>query len=165
MRAIEQIRDRMVATFAREPMFAGIEPRLRDFGRAAMVNCETLRTDSDIFDIWASLVVAGEHLAAFQPRVPSGAPAEVRRRASLGVDLVRKGQDLAFHITRARVPMPKSMRDYFEQCDAFSEVSGDRLREPERAETTRDPEVPSRQVEDDDLAVAHALNPHARLVG
>ena len=63
MRDIDAIADAMAATFA-APMFPGIEPMIRDFARAAREKVETLRTDPDIFDIWAELVTAGERLAS-----------------------------------------------------------------------------------------------------
>ena len=36
-----------------------------------------------------------------------------------GVELVRRGKDLISDITRARVPMPKSTREYVEECERY----------------------------------------------
>jgi hypothetical protein len=117
MRDIDGIADAMVATFA-APMFPGIEPVIRDFARAAREKVETLRTDPDIFDIWAELVTAGERLASFSP-VLSAAGEHEQRIASFGTQLICNGRDLIFHITRARVSMPKSTREFVDRCAMY----------------------------------------------
>jgi hypothetical protein len=118
MRAIDDICDVMMATFAPLPAFAGMDSLLREFTAAAKIKCETLRTDPEIFDVWTSFVVAGERLAAFQPGVEGEADASERQR-SQGMQLVRFGKDLIYHVTRARVPMPKSTREFAERCEDF----------------------------------------------
>lgn len=117
MRDIDAIADAMAATFA-APMFPGIEPMIRDFARAAREKVETLRTDPDIFDIWAELVTAGERLASFTP-VLSAAGDHEQRVASFGTQLICNGRDLIFHITRARVSMPKSTREFIDRCATY----------------------------------------------
>jgi hypothetical protein len=118
MRDIDRIADAMVATFT-EPMFPAIEPVLRDFGRAARTKVETLRTDAEIFDVWADLVTAGERLASFTPVLSTGTEHE-QRVASFGTQLIRNGRDLIFHITRARVSMPKSTREFTDRCATYA---------------------------------------------
>ena len=39
--------------------------------------------------------------------------------ATEGLHLVCRGKDLVSYITRARVPMPKSTREYIEYCQGF----------------------------------------------
>jgi hypothetical protein len=117
MRDIETIADAMAGTFA-APMFPGIEPVIRDFARAAREKVETLRTDPDIFDIWAELVTAGERLASFTP-VLAAAGEHEQRVASFGTQLICNGRDLIFHITRARVSMPKSTREFVDRCAMY----------------------------------------------
>lgn len=119
MQAIEGLRDELIVTFADMPAFEGIEPLISDFARAAQDKCETLRTDPDIFDIWTSFVVAGERLMRFSPRVGPEAGLCDEEQAARGMDLVVAGKDLVGHITRARVPMPKSARELVERCAAF----------------------------------------------
>jgi hypothetical protein len=122
MRDIDRIADAMVGNFSRIPLFVSIEAPIRDFASAARIKTETLRTDSDIFDIWSKLVTAGERLANFTPHQPPVAP---RRRNRLlhsvsdGLQLIRNGRDLVFYIARARTPMPKSTREYIERCEAY----------------------------------------------
>ena len=116
MRDIDFIAEAMAATFS-GPLFAGIESLIGGFANAAREKVETLRTDPDIFEIWALFVTSGERLASFTPSAP-GSESE-RRMASSGPQLIRNGRDLIFHIARARVSMPKSTREFIERCATF----------------------------------------------
>ena len=122
MQAIDSVRDGLIETFAGMPSFEGVEPYLRDFAHAAKEKCETLRTDVDIFDVWTSLVVAAERLAAFRPRLPAEASAADRQQAAGGMQLVVDGRNLTVHMTRARVPMPKSVQEFIERCRIFRQA-------------------------------------------
>ncbi|MBI4998869.1 MAG: hypothetical protein HZC22_18610 [Rhodocyclales bacterium] len=119
MRDIDTIADTMARSFA-TPMFPGIEPTIRDFARAARNKVETLRTDRDIFDIWAEMVTAGERLASFRPVLENPDSVHEQRVASFGNQLICNGRDLIFHITRARVSMPKSTREFVERCETYA---------------------------------------------
>ncbi len=120
LRDIDRISDFMVATFSGLSLFAGIEALIRELCEAAKVKCETLRTDHDIFNIWANFVVASEHLCAFEPQVPPGAGPELRQLAQDGHQLILQGEELISYVTRARVPMPKSTREYFDRCERYA---------------------------------------------
>jgi hypothetical protein len=117
MRDIDRICDVMSGTMDMLPRFAGIEPLIRDFARAAKVECETRRTDPEIFDIWTSFVVSAETLSGFRPLLPEDATEGEQQRALRGMQLIRSGTDLVSHIARARVPMPKSARAFIERCE------------------------------------------------
>lgn len=119
MRDIDTIAGTMIRTFA-VAMFPGIEPTIRDFARAARNKVETLRTDRDIFDIWAEMVTAGERLASFRPILANLDSEHEQRVASFGTQLICNGRDLIFHVTRARVAMPKSTREFVERCDTYA---------------------------------------------
>ncbi len=119
-RDIDRIADAMVNTFARMRMFPDIGPIIREFALAAKIKCETLRTDPDIFDAWGNFATAAERLVG-SPPVLSAAPELPEIRMADGArKLIWKGRDLIFHITRARVPMPKSTADYLERCVQFA---------------------------------------------
>jgi len=121
MRDIDRIAAAMVANFTRIPAFQNIEAPIHDFASAAKVKTETLRTDPDIFDVWAQLVTAAERLASFAPQ-PQALPDDdeaTRHNLSDGLQLIRNGRDLVFYIARARTPMPKSTREYIERCEAY----------------------------------------------
>jgi hypothetical protein len=119
MRQIDEIREELSGALDAAPAFAGVRPHVALFADAAKVKCETLRTDDEIFEVWTSLVVLGEQLAAFEPSVDGAASAEQRRQATDGVSLVRRAKDLVFWVTRARVPMPKSTADFVALCRRF----------------------------------------------
>jgi hypothetical protein len=121
MRDIDQIAGAMVATFT-APMFAGIEPAIRGLASAARIKVETLRTDPEIFDAWSGLVTAGEQLGSFCPVLGPGDAVREQRIASCGTQLLSHGRDLIFHITRARVSMPKSTRDFVARCHTYAET-------------------------------------------
>ncbi len=70
MRDIDRIARVMIDIFTRIPAFSALEPLIRDFARAAKVKTETLRTDPSIFDVWATLVTAGERLVHFVSAPP-----------------------------------------------------------------------------------------------
>jgi hypothetical protein len=118
LRDIDRIAAAMTATLCRVPLFAGAAGPIRDFAEAAKIKTETLRTDPDIFDIWASLVTAGERLAHFTPEqaAPQGSPPY---SVSDGLHLLRHGRDLIVDITRARTPMPKSTQEYIARCQTY----------------------------------------------
>ena len=119
MRAIDHVTAELLSMFERMPMFAGIEPLLREFCAAAKLKSETLHTDADIFDVWAAFVAAGERLSEFQPALPPAPSGEEQQQAAQGRALVRQSKDLIFYVTRARVPMPKSTRELLERCELF----------------------------------------------
>jgi hypothetical protein len=119
MRAIDLIVDEMVTVFGHLLAFSGIEPAMRELGQAAKVKCETLHTDSEIFEVWASFVASAERLEDFQPALPGDAELGERQQIARGVQLIREGKDLVSYITRARVPMPKSTSAWLDRCEAY----------------------------------------------
>jgi hypothetical protein len=118
MEAIALIRDELVEGLAWSSTFAGIEPLICDFAHAAQVKTETLRTDPEIFDVWTSFVVSAEKLVAFRPVMLGGGSAE-EQRAQQGLELVRAGKEIISHVTRARVPMPKTTGEFIERLRRY----------------------------------------------
>ncbi len=116
MRAIDFITGLLTDKLAGGRSFAGIVPLICAFASAARQRCETLHTDNEIFNVWASFVAAGEELAAFAPLT---ATSKERRDAAEGMGLVLQAKELIFSITRARVPMPKTTQAFCERCQAF----------------------------------------------
>lgn len=123
LRCIDRISAAMSATFGNTLLFQGIETPIAELCAAAKVKCETLRTDDDVFDIWTDFVVAGEHLAAFSPRLVNTPTLETIQFAGEGRQLIVRGRDLIGDITRARVAMPKSTREYIERCERYRELA------------------------------------------
>jgi hypothetical protein len=120
MRALDRIGDQLIATFAPLPMFAGVGPLIREFVESAKSKCETLHTDDDIFEVWASFVASSERLSAFEPILTADPTLGEQQRAAQGMQLMRAGKDLVLYITRARVPMPKSTAEYLGRCERYT---------------------------------------------
>jgi len=119
MKAIDRIAHELVVTFGELPMFAGIDAAIAELAKTAKRKSEILRTDPDIFDIWSDFSVTAEAVAGFVPEL-SPSPSTVEREAALqGRQLIQRGKDLIFYVTRARVPMPKSTRDFVESCEEY----------------------------------------------
>ncbi|WP_153145872.1 hypothetical protein [Dechloromonas sp. H13] len=122
MRDIDRIADAMVENFTQVPAFASVAGLIRDFAETAKVKAENLRTDHDIFEVWAQLVTAAERLANFTPlpqTIDNDRADPHGHRVSDGLLLLRQGRDLIFYIARARTPMPKSTREYIERCAVY----------------------------------------------
>jgi hypothetical protein len=118
LRSIDDVRDALLATFAGVRAFNGVDGLVREFAEAAKLKAETLRTESDIFDVWTSFVVAGEKLAAFRP-APSDEPSRNEQLLAQGVQLLHDAKELVSYIARARVQMPKSTKDFIERCTTY----------------------------------------------
>jgi hypothetical protein len=115
MRAIDRIATTLGEVLAPRAAFAGIAPYIDAFAAAARRKCETLQTDPDIFNVWATLVAAGEELSAF----PAGAAEPEARDTEVGMALVRQAKETILMVTRARVPMPKTTRSLLERLEAY----------------------------------------------
>jgi hypothetical protein len=121
MRAIDAIARALGETFNGLFMFDGVAPLIADFAVAARAKSETLRTESDVFEVWTSFVVAGERLTAFEPLLSREPTPLERLRAAQGVALVRNGKELVSWIARARVPMPKNTGEFIDLCVHYRE--------------------------------------------
>lgn len=117
MQNIDRVADHMRACVRNDPRFDGLEPLIEDYANKARRKCEILRTDEDLFDVWADFVVAGEEITAFQPIVilPAGAGGDVKD----GKILMATGVRLIAYITRARTPMPKSTDSFYQECHRY----------------------------------------------
>ena len=119
MRDIDRIAAAISSHFAGLPAFAGIEAPVGELAAAARIKTETLRTDADIFDVWSSLVTAGERLVNFGPQPSLASDHTGSHNIIDGLQLIRQGRDLINYIARARTPMPKSTRDFIARCDTY----------------------------------------------
>jgi hypothetical protein len=123
MRDIDRIASAMVDNFTQIPVFSGIGQVVEGFAQAARIKTETLRSDPEIFDIWAQFVTAGERLADIAPAILATDSERPANRSAHGMteglQLIRNGRALVFYIARARTPMPKSTQDYIERCEFY----------------------------------------------
>lgn len=122
LKNIDRLTEAMCLTFAPNPFFEGIAKEVERLGHAAKHKCETLRTDVDIFDIWTDFAVAHEHLKAFVPRLSCATTPELLQLAADGQQLLQHGGELISYVTRARVTMPKSTREYIEHCERYAHL-------------------------------------------
>jgi len=120
MRDIDQISDTLKQTFGSHRMFSGISHFVDAYSAAARIKTETLRTDVEIFDVWARFVVAGELVQYYPPKLVADADEVSVREAEHGVRLIKEGVALVSDITRARVSMPKSTAEFVARCDVFT---------------------------------------------
>ncbi len=129
MRGIDEIAEALYTTLKGQPLYMGIEPIIFSYAKAAKINCETLRDDPDIFEVWSDFVVAGERLCSYGPdRARNEAERLLLER---GQRLLVNARELVFAITRARVPMPKSARQFIDRCHHFHEALGGAELEPQ----------------------------------
>jgi hypothetical protein len=127
MREIDRIAETLVTTFADLTAFSDLAPIVHELARAARIKVETLRTDPDVFDVWTTFAVAAEHLVAFAPQLSPEASPRARQETADALRLIHWGRDLVTYITRARVPMPKSTREFIERCERFRAACTDLL--------------------------------------
>ncbi len=122
LRDIDRIAAALMDTFSRNSPFPQAPALIYELGGMAKEKCQTLRTDDDIFDVWPRFVVASERLCALEPDYPLSPTKAYFRLAEEGGRLLRDGQKLLSHITRARVPMPKSTAAFLERCESYRDT-------------------------------------------
>ena len=120
LRDIDRISQAMIDTFSGIPAFADIEAPVLDLASSAKIKTETLRTDGDIFDVWARMVTAAERLGELALRCDGNVlSSPMTYNLSDGLQLIRQGRDLIFYISRARTVMPKSTQDFINRCVTY----------------------------------------------
>jgi len=120
LRDIDRISQAMIDTFSGIPAFADIEAPVLDLASSAKIKTETLRTDGDIFDVWARMVTAAERLGELALRCDGNVlSSPMTYNLSDGLQLIRQGRDLIFYISRARTAMPNSTQDFINRCATY----------------------------------------------
>jgi len=98
---------------------------------AAKLECETLRTDSVIFEVWPRFVVASEKLEHHILPVPEDTSEKIKDLLYQGFRLVQRGNRLLGYLAGARVPMPKSTREFIESCYEYQRLLDQQINEDE----------------------------------
>jgi hypothetical protein len=124
MRGIDEIAEVLFETFNAQHLFPGIDGVIWSFARAAKTNCETLRDDPEIFEVWSDFVVTGEKLCSYGPETGKNEPD--RLLLERGHRLLMNARDIVLAITLARVPMPKSAQAFINRCHLYRQslISG-----------------------------------------
>ncbi|WP_341676747.1 hypothetical protein [Niveibacterium sp. SC-1] len=119
LRDIDRISEALTELLSHDHLFNGVAPLIARFAEAARCKSETLRTDPHIFDIWARFAVAADLLETFRPPEALLKGELQRRRAEIGLRMIRRARRLICDITRARVPMPKSTAELLARFEAL----------------------------------------------
>jgi hypothetical protein len=119
MHNLDTIAARMLDVFVTLPEFNGVEPCIRELAAAARAETEMFRTDPMIFSVWPRFVEAAEAIDDFKPGLPAQMDAVARLRFRNARWLLRRGKEILTYVAGARVPMPKTTREYLEKCEAF----------------------------------------------
>jgi len=141
LRDIDRIAAALMTTFAGSTQLPNIDPVILEFATAAKEKCEVLRTDTAIFSVWPAFVVARDRVQQIQPELPPSPSLREIREAQEGNRILQAATALITNIVRARVPMPKSTREWLGQCDRFRREFLDR-RDTPFAECERCPPRP-----------------------
>ena len=122
---IDKLANEMKSLFCARPEFQNIAPMLDEYASAAKHECETMKSDICIFEIWPRFVAAGEALGNVQPAMQADCSRECSHVMEEAQQTLVTGRNLINWIARARVPMPHSTKQYLTRCDAL----GSRLRD------------------------------------
>ena len=118
MSAIDQIATKLTETFGGLSDFAGVNARIVAYANAAKLESETMKTDPAIFNVWPDFVASGDELYNFEPK-PLGKD-DPGQRIARGMEIVREGKKIIEWVAFARVPMPKTARNFVERCDHYA---------------------------------------------
>jgi hypothetical protein len=118
MACIDQIARKLSQAFDGLEDFPGIGQRIAAYAAAAKLESETMKTDPAIFHVWPEFVATGDDLFHFQTRLDDAG--EVPPRIERGLDLIREGKKIIEWVAFARVPMPKTARNFLDRCDAYA---------------------------------------------
>jgi len=118
---IELLADTIKQTYCNRPEFEGLSLLVDTYCDAAQHECETMKSDSTIFDIWPRFIATGEKLVEYQPSLQEGCSRECQYAIEHAMQTLIAGRDLINWVARARVPMPKSTENYIARCNALKD--------------------------------------------
>jgi hypothetical protein len=121
MANIDEVATGMKLCFRDKPEFEGLLPLVDTLAEAARHECETMKADACIFEIWPRFVAACEALGSYAPPADPSRSQKCEYVFEEALRTVTAGRDLINWVARARVPMPHSTRRFHARCDALSE--------------------------------------------
>lgn len=122
MRDIDSIANHLVKVFKDEEAFEGVTDLILELAQAAKLESETIRRDKVIFEVWPRFVAASEDVREFAPNTPDVMSEDLRRHIADGLRLINEGRKVLGYLSGARVPMPKTTREFMEKCDRYAET-------------------------------------------
>jgi hypothetical protein len=121
-RDIDIIIDRLDEVFGTSSDLEGLLPLFRSIRSAAIEEVETMRTDEVMFRIWPRFVAAKEAIEDFRPVRMPDASGEDLRTLEDGLRLAHMGKDIIDYLVGVRVPMPKTTRNFLNNCDRYTQT-------------------------------------------
>lgn len=125
MANIDEIAERLQQTFKEQPAFSSLTPLIDAHADAARHECETMKSDACIFQIWPRFVAAGDALGDFRPASDEARSRTCEYAFEEAIRTISAGRDLINWIARARVPMPRSTQQFHERCKLVQENLAD----------------------------------------
>lgn len=127
MREIDTIAEKLISIFRNAHMFTRLVPVIEELADSAKLATETMRSDSTMIDIWPRFVGSADKIAAATPDLPED---YTRRETTLGrrgIKLIQDGCNLIVSHANIRIPMPRTTKEFLQQCDQFSEKYAARM--------------------------------------
>ncbi len=121
---IDLLADTIKETFCDRLEFQKLSVLVDTYADAAKHECETMKSDACIFDIWPRFVSTGEQLGNFKPLCKVEYSQEHQYAIEQAAQTLVTGRNLMNWVARARVPMPRSTEKYQAQCRALKERLG-----------------------------------------
>jgi len=119
MRAIDSTAERMIKSFRKISAFQEIDVMLIQYAEAAREECELMKSDPDFFDSWPKFVALAERITQIRSDFSTYEDALARSLLLRGRALIIDGKNLLSYMAGVRVPMPKSIADYYLDLDEF----------------------------------------------
>ena len=116
MRDIDRIADALIEVIDQDERLSGAKPLVRAFARAAREETETMRSDEATFDVWPEFVACRERLLEFRPRTLTTTKQSEQCPIDDAIRVLHEGKDILTYLAGARVPMPKSTREFIDRC-------------------------------------------------
>jgi len=116
---IDQITNELITISTRVPGFEDFISRVKELGESAKLACETLRSDSAMFEIWPRYVSAKEQLDNFIPEVTGYANYVEKYKYRKARQLIHEGGELLSNLATVRVPMPNTTSKFLRKCNDY----------------------------------------------
>ncbi|MBX2884694.1 MAG: hypothetical protein KTR32_32365 [Granulosicoccus sp.] len=117
MTNIDKLAARIGEVYGARSEFTNIEDLINTYAIAAKEECETMKSDPCIFEVWPKFVASGEAVGAVKAKLAPNCNTECKYVLEAAQKSLVAGRDLINWIARARVPMPKSTDVYFKKLD------------------------------------------------
>lgn len=121
MTNIDKLAGLIKETYRDRPEFSNVGQLLDNYATAAKHECETMKSDVCIFNIWPQFVGAGEALGAVEADIQPDCSRECHYVMEEAQKTLIAGRNLMNWVARARVPMPRSTEAYFARIESLKE--------------------------------------------